>query len=267
MANNITVVIHTHNEESNIEDCIASAKLLSSTILVVDMESTDKTVELAKKQEVTVLNFPFSYYVEPARAFGVEQTNTEWVFILDADERITPELAEEIDLLIKSRQMSKQEVSTDHLDAPTYYKVPRKNIFGGKKWLKHGGWWPDKQMRFINKLYFKSWPERIHSTPDIEGLMGVLEHPIMHYFHGDIERMVNKTMVFEDIESKLLFEANREVSTSTFFRKFFGELYRRLIKNAGFMDGPIGIIESIYQAYSKTITYIYLYEKKNSRTV
>lgn len=267
MNDSITIVIHTHNEEQNIEECITSARLLSSNMLVVDMESSDKTVTLAKKHDVKVLTFPFSYYVEPARAFAIEQTKTEWVFILDADERITPELAHEIEqLLIKRKQHQKDNTTLD-LETPSYYKIPRQNIFGRKKWLKHGGWWPDHQMRFINKMYFKSWPKEIHSTPDIQGKLGYLENPMIHYFHGDLEKMVEKTMVFENIESQLLFEAGRPVNSFTFFRKFFGELYRRLIKNAGFMDGPIGIIESLYQAYSKTITYIYLYEKKNSRTV
>jgi len=77
--------------------------------------------------------------------------------------------------------------------------------------------------------------------------------------------MVEKTIIFEDIESSLLFKASKKVKTSTFFRKFLGELYRRLIRSFGFLDGEIGIIESIYQAFSKTITYIYLYEK--SRTI
>lgn len=266
MSNNITVVIHTHNEEHNIEECIASARLLSQTILIVDMESTDHTVQLAQQQSVQVLNFPFSHYVEPARVFGVEQTTTEWVFILDADERITPELAEEILLLLKTKKMATEHGSSQ-LESPTYYKVPRKNIFGRKKWLKHGGWWPDHQIRFINKMYFKSWPKEIHSTPDIQGLMGYLQNPILHYFHGDIEKMVEKTVVFEQIEANLLYEANRPVNNLTFFRKFLGELYRRLIKKAGFMDGTIGIIESVYQAYSKTITYLYLYEKKKNRSV
>lgn len=95
--------------------------------------------------------------------------------------------------------------------------------------------------------------------------MGLLNNPILHYFHGDIGQMVNKTMVFEDIESELLFEAERPVYTLTFFRKFFGELFRRLILNKGFMDGTIGIIESFYQAYSKTITYLFLYEKYHNK--
>ena len=77
--------------------------------------------------------------------------------------------------------------------------------------------------------------------------------------------LILQILVPEDIEADLLLKAGKQVKTLTFFRKFLGELYRRLIKNFGFLDGEIGIIESIYQAFSKTITYIYLYEK--SRTL
>ena len=94
-----------------------------------------------------------------------------------------------------------------------------------------------------------------------------LKEPFLHYSHGDLQAMVEKTLIFEDIESELLYKAGRSVSTLLFFRKFLGELERRLLRNKGFMDGEIGIIESIYQAFSKTITYLFLYEKKNSRTL
>jgi hypothetical protein len=73
--------------------------------------------------------------------------------------------------------------------------------------------------------------------------------------------MAYKTTIYENIEANLLFSAKRKVNTSLFFRKYFGELYRRLIKNMGFKDGTYGIIESLYQAFSKTITYLFLYEK------
>lgn len=252
--NNISVLIQTHNEEKHIEDCIVSAKLLSNEVLVVDMESTDTTRDLAQKNGAMVVVFPYSHYVEPGRAFGIRQIKSDWVFILDADERITLELAEEI----------KKEISnTDY----TYFKVPRKNMFGGVKWLEHGGWWPDEQMRLIKLSAFESWPTQIHSTPLIKGKMGHLTSAFLHYFHGDIETMVKKTLIFENIESNLLFEAKKPVKIVTFFRKFYGELFRRLIQKAGFLDGTIGIIESVYQAFSKTITYLLLYEKKNRRPV
>ena len=93
---NITIIIHTRNEEKNIGDCINSAKLLTNKIILIDMESTDKTVEIARNLKVPVFSFPKSNYVEPAREFGIKQATADWVLILDADERMTNELAEEI---------------------------------------------------------------------------------------------------------------------------------------------------------------------------
>lgn len=252
MKQTIAVLIQTYNEKSHIEQCILSAKLLSSTIVVVDMESTDETTSIATQNGAQVVHFPHSHYVEPGRAFGLQQIKSDWVFILDADERITGELAEEIKKVIDTTSC-------------TYFKVPRKNMFGGAKWLQHGGWWPDEQMRLIKLSAFKSWPAQIHSTPHITGEMGHLSAAFEHHFHGNIENMVNKTLLFEDIESNLLYEAHKPVTTPTFFRKFVGELARRLVTKAGYLDGVIGIIESVYQAYSKTITYLLLYEKKNRR--
>ena len=251
-----TVIIHTHNEQDNIVESISSEKLLTDNVIVIDMESTDETVSLAKKNGTQVFNFPFSHYVEPAREFGIKKANTTWVFLLDADERMTKELAEEI-----ANKISNFSSLISH------FRVPRKNIFGRQKWLRHGGWWPDHQIRLINTKYFKGWPKAIHSTPEIGGEFGYLKNPIKHFFHGDLGRMVEKTIIFENIESDLLFKANKPVGTVPFFRKFLGELNRRLFVNLGFLDGSFGIIESIYQAYSKTITYLYLYEKKNRRTV
>jgi glycosyltransferase involved in cell wall biosynthesis len=245
----ITVVIHTYNEEKNLEDCVKSAKLLTEDVILIDTGSTDKTVSIAKKLGVDVFHFPRSFYVEPSRKFGIESANGEWVFILDADERITKELANEI----------LKQVQDD--SSFSYYKVPRKNVFGGKKWLRFGGWYPDHQIRFIKKSAFVNWPKQIHSTPEIKGEMGYLSKPFLHLFHPNLTNMVTKTAIFEEIESELLFKAGKVCRTRTFFRKFLGEFNRRMIMKMGFLDGTIGIIEAVYQAYSKTITYLFLYEK------
>lgn len=218
------------------------------------MHSTDKTADITHTENVPLKLFPYQHYVEPARNFALKQATTSWAFILDADERITPELADEIKRQIKSNTFS-------------HYKVPRKEMFARKVWLQHGGWWPNHQIRLIKLADFKNWPERIHSTPEITGEMGYLKNALLHYSKNDYTDVVNKTITFESIESDLLFKANRPVNTITFFRKFAGELYRRLIKQQGYKDGRIGIIESVYQAYSKTITYLYLYEKKKSSSV
>ncbi len=247
----IGVVIHSHNSGQDIGDCIESAKILSKTITVIDMESNDNTALLAKKHGGVVYSYRYTRYVEPSRNFGMEKSPGDWVFILDTDERMTPELSEEIRHTIQSTEYSS-------------FKVPRKNIFSRVKWLKHGGWWPDYQIRLINKKYFVSWPKEIHSTPHIKGKQGYLNSAFIHYFHRDIAAMVDKTLTFEDLESDLLYRVKKQVSIFTFFRKFVAESYRRLLRDLGFLDGPIGIIEGVYQAFSKTITYLYLYEKNHA---
>lgn len=232
--NNISIVIFTPKDDENIKDCIESARLLTENIILV---------------------YPNSTFVETVRESGIKLAKTEWVLILDADERITRELAKEIKEILRQTQ--------DKIIGA--YKIPRKNIFGKIKWLKHGGWWPDYQIRFINKKYFIGWPKRIHAAPSIKGDVGFLKNPILHFFHGDLEKMVEKTIVFENIESDLLYKKVKTTGTMIFFRKYFAELWRRFFKNLGFLDGTAGVIESIYQAFSKTITYLFLYEKQHKK--
>ncbi len=245
----ITVVLTVFNEEHHIKECIQNARKLTKEIIVVDTESTDKTAEIAKEMGVPVYSHPYQRYVEPSRNFAISKVKTDWFFILDADERFPDNLIDEIKNTIKQT-------------SNTYFKVPRRNIFAGTWWLRYGGWNSDSIIRLIKTDAFKNWPEHIHSTPEIEGDMGELQTPLDHHFHPNLENMVWKTGIFEDMESNLLHKAGRAASVPVFFRKFFGELYRRLIKWQGFRDGVPGIIESLYQAYSKTITYLFVYEKR-----
>lgn len=256
MENKLTIVIFTHNEEKNIKDCLRSAKKLTNNIVVIDSKSDDKTLEIIKKEKVIFYSFPYQLYVEPARDFGIKKAQTNWVLILDADERVTLQLSEEIKKIINLKK-------TDY----SAYKISRKNIFLGK-WLKHGGWSPDYQIRLINKNYFLYWPKEIHSTPQIKGKIGFLKNYLLHFQHQNFEEMVEKTIIFENIEADLLFKAKRKTGVLIFFRKFLGEIYRRVFKWFGFLDGTIGIISAIYQAFSKTITYLFLYEKyKKNRSL
>jgi len=245
----ITVVFQVKNEQAQIKEAIESARLLTNNIVVMDMRSSDDTALIAKKAGAKVIAIPSAIYVEPVRQYAFSKTNSDWVLILDADERLTKAIAAEIKQTIASKS------------SHTHYYLSRLNTFNGQV-FKHGGWWPDNQIRLIKKECFVKWPKNIHSTVQVTGKPGKLDNCFLHYFHGDLTQMVNKTIKFEDIESELLFKAGRAVNTATFFRKYFGELYRRLLKHQGWRDGSYGIIESIYQAYSKTITWLFVYEKK-----
>lgn len=252
MNNLITLVTEVYNAENNIGRFIEKAKLLTNDICVINLSSTDRTAEIANKLNATVITIPQEKPVERIRNLAFSKTSGEWIMILDADELMTNELASEIKSAIFDLRF-------------THYKIPRKNIFVGKKWLKYGGWYPDEQVRLIKREAFIDWPKKIHSTPEIKGQIGHLKSAFIHYFHPSLENMVKKTIEFESREAELLFKADRPVGIPTFFRKFLGELFRRLIRNLGFLDGAYGLIESLYQAYSKTITYLFLFEKKFSK--
>jgi len=247
----VTVVFQVRNEARHIKEAVARARLLTDNILVMDMESTDETRLEATRTGAEVIKIKAAPYVEPVRNLAFTQTQSDWVLILDADERLTPELAREISHTIKQTEY-------------THFAIPRRNLFAGKKWFRFGGWWPDSQTRLIKREAFVNWPKEIHSSVRVNGKRGQLRSPFLHLFHGDLEEMVNKTIKFEEQEAQLLFMANRHVTVTTFFRKFLGELYRRLFQKQGFRDGSYGLIESLYQAYSKTITWLFLYEKRLS---
>lgn len=247
----LTVVLTVYNEKDHIIPCIENARKLTDTIIVVDTESTDESAQLARKLGVPVYSFPYKRYVEPSRNFALSKVSTDWAFIIDADERFSDELIQEIRTTLPTTEK-------------THFKIVKKNIFAGLWWLRYGGWNADSMIRCIKMSSFVNWPETIHSTPKIQGECGQFDALLDHHFHPSLENMVAKTALYEGIESTLLHKAGRPVSVPIFFRKFFGELYRRLIKHQGFRDGVPGIIESVYQAYSKTITYLFLYEKSST---
>lgn len=244
----LTVLIITFNEENNIRDCIESARLLTDEIIHIDTSSTDKTVKIASVCGIKSYTVPHLGIVEPIRNAAIKKVKTDWFFLLDADERITTALKADIESKIQNT-------------TATHFQMPRKNIFAKKKWLRYGGWYPDIVTRLIKTDSFKSWPSEIHSRPIIVGDKGVLDEALIHFFHSDITEMVQKTINYEQKVAQLLFEAKRSVKIFTFFRKFLAEFLRRYIQKLGILDGKFGLLESIYQAYSQTITWLFLWEK------
>src|SRR4030042_2249641 len=149
----ISAVVHTFNEEKNIERCLSSLSW-TDEIVLIDMGSKDRTCEIAKNYKVKIFQHPWTGFVEPARNFGLSKAKGEWIFILDADEEVPHDLAKF--LLSESRNPSGD-----------YYRISRKNIIFGK-WIKHAGWWPDYQIRFFRKGKV-SWIEKIHGIPLTKG--------------------------------------------------------------------------------------------------
>jgi glycosyltransferase involved in cell wall biosynthesis len=244
--NTISGIVITKNEEEKIGGCLESLKKVADEIIVVDTGSTDETDQIAREKGAKVIKATGGF--SDWRNKGAKRATGDWLLYIDADERIPPALRKEI--LEKVNNYA--EIAL--------YAIPRKNIILGRE-MKHGGWWPDYVKRLMRKSAFKKWEGELHENPVVEGKLEHLKNPLVHLKHTKLSEMVEKTNKWSEIEAKLLFESGHpKMSWWRFFRIMFSELWYRLIKLKGFLDGVEGVIYAIYQMWSKFITYGKLWE-------
>src|SRR4030043_2088266 len=156
----ISVVVSAWNEEGKIERCLASAKW-ANELIVVDNSSIDKTPHVAKKMGATVFTRPNNPMLNINKNFGFEKASSDLILCLDADEQLTPELSGEIQKVIRDSQET------------VGYWISRKNIIFGK-WIEHGLWWPDKQLRLFRQGKGKFPCKHVHEYIEVSGPTGEL---------------------------------------------------------------------------------------------
>jgi len=248
--NLLSAVILTKNSEETLTDCLSSISWINE-IVVVDENSSDETVEIAKKFGALVIETNNTNFSEK-RNLGAKNCSSEWIFYIDDDEKITADLKKEILSSINNSNISG-------------YAIPRKNILLGHE-MKHGGWWPDYVLRLIKKKDLVGWKGKLHEQPEIKGEVGKLINPLIHNSHRSLSTMVEKTNKWSEIEAELLFKSNHPKMTWwRFFSVAFREFWYRGIVKLGFLDGSTGVIEIIYQMYSRMITYAKLWEMQITR--
>lgn len=241
----LTVVINTFNEEKDLPLAITSVKKLADEIVVVDMESTDNTVKLAKSLGAKVFSHEKLSYVEPARNFGVSKATNDWVLILDVDEQVPVGLAKKI----------KEIVSNPEAD---YYRIPRKNIIFGK-WMKHTRWWPDYNIRLFKKG-FVVWSEEIHKVPVTKGkgadLPDTEDLAIIHNSYKNIDDYLDKMLRYTKIQSNELIRNGYKFEFMDVVKKPLSEFLSRYFAGQGYKDGLHGLILSGLQSFSELILYV-----------
>lgn len=243
---NISAVVICKNEEKNINECLESLGW-ASEIVLIDSGSTDATIEVASKHKVNIVKTTKGSY-DTWRTLAINKAKYDWIFYLDADERVTSELRQEILKVINLDQKY------------AYYAIPRKNIILGKV-LLHGGWYPDFVKRLFRKRNLLRWKGHLHEEPVVEGELGFLKSPIIHLKHDSLSPMLTKTNKWSEIEATNLFNINHPHMVGwRFIRIMLTEFNYRVLLLRGFMDGSVGIIYSIYQTWSRFITYAKLWE-------
>ncbi|MCK4852365.1 MAG: glycosyltransferase family 2 protein, partial [Candidatus Omnitrophica bacterium] len=227
----VSVVIITRNEETDIAECLESAAW-ADEIIVVDDESTDATREIAKKHTDRV----FIRKMENEgrhRNRAYAQASNDWVLSLDADERITKELAGEITTLLRR--------------GPRYkaYTIPRRNHIGGY-WLRYGGEYPAPQTRFFLKHEFKYEEAEVHPRAFLDGECGHLKGDIIHYSHKDIADYVKSLESHTTLEARKWYLSGRKMSLGhAVWRALDRCFYRRLLRKKAYKDGVYGLTVAV----------------------
>ena len=223
----ISVLIPTKDEERNIADCIKSISW-AGEIFVYDSMSSDGTIEIAESLDATVVQRSFDNFADHKNwALDNLPFKFDWVLIVDADERVTPELREEIGHAIRA-------------DNIAGYYVPRKNLFMGK-WIQRGGWFPDYQLRLFKRGKARYERRIVHEHMAIDGQAGYLYHPLIHHDFKGLERYFDRHNAYSSMEaveafkvlnsSKVSVNINKEVKKA-------GRQRRRVLKEFAYRFVP-----------------------------
>lgn len=250
--NKISVTVITKNEEKNISDCLKSVAW-ADEIIVVDSESIDRTVELAKLFTDKIFIRKWEGYV-PQKRYALSLAANEWVLSLDADEIITPELKDEI------INLSPGDYSG--------FKIRRKNFLMNKE-ITSCGWEKDYQLRLFRKDKTDLNERLVHEKFVTEGKVATLKNPMLHFTFSSFEEYLSKINYYTSLKAQELFSKKNRVTGWTIFTHSVSAFFAFFIIRKGFKDGIYGLIISLLHSVSTMMNYIKLWElqKKKSKSM
>jgi len=252
----ISVVMITKNEASRVEEALRSVQGWAGEIIVVDDESIDQTKEIAARFTDRVLAHKMDFEGRH-RNWAYQQASFDWVLSLDADERLSPQLREEIkDVLSKNPKH-------------TGFMIPRKN-FIGNRWLKYGGQYPAAQLKLFRKDKFKWEEASLEPRAFLEGECGPLANPIFHYTYRDFEDFLRKVNVQTTQEARkwiMIYRENppragRKMNLSAALWRMFDRFFQAFFIKAGFNDHLPGFMAAVFGSLYQILVYAKYWEMK-----
>ncbi len=247
----LSFAIIGHNEAELLEGCLESIKDIADEIVYVDCQSSDRSIDVARKYTDKIFLKENNFNLNVNKQFAIDNCSGDWIFYIDPDERITEEVKKEIIETIKNTPYNG-------------FLIPRKNYYFGK-WLKHGGKYPDKQLRLFKKDKGRFECISIHERIKIDGKIGILKNPFEHIVIEDTKRMVDKMKSYLDRTYYDLMQVNKKRDKIIFrsIRRFFVNYFLKL----GFLDGKVGFFVSLIDLLNGFLSYFkYLEFQDKNRT-
>lgn len=229
----LTAIIPTGNEEYNIEAVLESVSF-ADEIMVVDSYSTDRTVELARKHTDFVIQREYENSASQ-KNWAIPQATHEWILLLDADERPSPGLKEEIQKILENP------------DKDAYW-IYRQNYFFGHR-LKYSGWQGDKVIRLFRKSKSRYEDKHVHAEVLVDGEVGSLKHKLEHHTYRDLDHYFEKFQRYTTWGAYDRIEKNSRVSAYHLMVKPAYGFFQKYILKRGFMDGRTGLIVALQHSW------------------
>jgi glycosyltransferase involved in cell wall biosynthesis len=238
--NNLSVVVLTKNEEQRIACCLESVKW-ADEIIVVDDESSDQTVAIARRYTDKI--FSRKMDVEGIhRNWAYAKAKNIWVLSLDADEIATPELKEEIEEAIKNNPRENG------------FTIPRRNYIGDY-WVRHGGWYPSPQLKLFRKDKFRYEEVGVHPRAFMDDPCGHLKKDLIHYSYRNIEDFLNKLNNQTTREAQKWFAQDKPMTFLRFSYRSIDRFMRTYIGRKGYKDGIIGFVIAYFASLYQIMSY------------
>ncbi|MGD9725911.1 MAG: glycosyltransferase family 2 protein [Nitrospiraceae bacterium] len=248
----IAAVIITKNEARNIADCLKSVDWTDERI-VVDAQSMDRTVDIAKGASAAVFVRSWPGY-GPQKNFGIDQARAEWILIVDADERVTESLRDEITALLRRNPDP----------AIAGYEIPRRNYFYGK-WIQGGGLYPDYQLRLFKKTAGRYDDVLLHENFRLSGRTSRLEEPLDHYSMPTIGHHVRKMMRYTSLGAQEKLKSVSHIGAWAIATHHIGTVLKTLVVRGGYRDGLHGVIVAMFAGLHTFVKYAKAWETLNAK--
>jgi len=237
----LSVIITTFNEASNIEVCLESVKW-ADEIMIVDSYSTDETVAISQQYTSNILQ---RKYTGPAdqKNWAIPQATHDWVLILDADEQVTPKLKNEIQTILQSNPSK---------DA---YWIPRQSFFMGKK-IRYSGWQGDAVIRLLQKNKCRYNQQQVHEEIITEGInVGHLKNKLNPFTYKNLNHYLAKVERYAEWSAKDHLKKTKKITLYHLWIKPLFRFIKHYFFQLGFLDGKVGFIISAIMAWSVFLRY------------
>jgi glycosyltransferase involved in cell wall biosynthesis len=243
----LTVIIPTYDEEESLPDCLASVRF-ADEILVVDSFSTDRTLEIARQHGARIVQREYGYSAQQ-KNWAIPQASHEWVLLVDADERVTPPLRDEILRLLEQGP------------AADGYWIRRSNFFLGKR-IRFCGWGTDRVIRLFRRDVARYQDRQVHAEIDLPEPLPALASPLEHHTFRSFRQYWRKLDLYSEWGARQMYLEGRRAGGLQILLRPIGRFIRMYVLRLGFLEGAHGVALSLLGAFTVYLKYARLWEAR-----